>query len=347
VTKPRSHALAAAGVFLLTLLTAAPARAQQRYSDVVVLTNGNRITGEIKSLSRGRLSFDVKPVGVISINWAYVAELKSDYLFEIETNEGAQILGTLGPAGPGKLAIVTTADRWVFEHEAVVSIAPIYGSFLRRLDGSVNLGGSYTQSSGVAQLSFAVDVKARKPLWEWRVSVDENVTFEAAGPTTERFSAGVGYSRDVTRHWALFAGGQVERNPDLGFNFRGTLGGGVERTLLRSNKSSMVVGAGLGASREAPVDGENQTLLPGVLTFRHSFFTYSTPKTGLDTTLTVLPILNQAGRWRLEANTSVSREIVKNFTVALTLYESYDNRPPTAEANRNDAGATLSVGFTF
>ena len=38
---------------------------------------------------------------------------------------------------------------------------------------------------------------------------------------------------------------------------------------------------------------------------------------------------------------------MKNFTVALGFYESFDNRPPSAEANKNDAGATLSVGFTF
>ncbi len=95
------------------------------------------------------------------------------------------------------------------------------------------------------------------------------------------------------------------------------------------------------------MDADSQTLLPGFLTFRHSYFTYSTPKTSLDSTFTALPILNQIGRWRIEANTSVSREIVKNFTVALTLYESYDNQPPSAGASKNDAGATLSVGFTF
>ena len=146
-------------------------------------------------------------------------------------------------------------------------------------------------------------------MFEWRVSVDDYVTFESDGATSERFTASVGYSRDLTGRWAIFTGGQVERNPDLGFDFRGTLGGGLERTLLRSNRSSMVIGAGLGASREAPVDGDSQTLLPGVLTFRHSYFAYSTPKTSLDTTVTVLPILNQSGRWRVEANTSVSREM--------------------------------------
>ena len=37
----------------------------------------------------------------------------------------------------------------------------------------------------------------------------------------------------------------------------------------------MVIGAGLGASREVPVDGDSETLLPAVLTFRHSYFAYT------------------------------------------------------------------------
>ena len=49
----------------------------------------------------------------------------------------------------------------------------------------------------------------------------------------------------------------------------------------------------------------------------------------------------------MEANASVSREVFKDFSVAVTFYESYDNRPPSAEANKNDAGATVSIGFTF
>jgi len=340
-----SHALAAALVLLPTLASA-PALAQPAL-DVVTMTNGDRLTGEIKSLAKGRLSFDETATGVISIKWDHVAALTSGRLFEVETNEGAQVLGSLPPAGPRQLAVATAADRWTFDLEAVVGIVPIHRSFFERLDGAISLGGSYTQSSGIAQLSFAFDVKARRPLFEWRASVDENVTFESDGATTERFAASLGYSRDLTRRWAVFAGGQVERNPDLGFDVRATVGGGLERTLQRSNRSSLVVGAGLGTSREVPVDGDSQTLLPGILNLRHSFFTYDTPKTSLDTTFSAFPILNQWGRWRLEASASVSREIVKNFTVAFTFYESFDSRPPSAEANNNDLGATLSIGFTF
>jgi len=339
--------LVAAAALVLSVLAPTPARAQPR-PDGVVLTNGDRLKGEIKFLSRGRLSFDVPATGVVSIKWDHVRELTSDSLFEVETNDGNRALGSLEAAGSGRLVVVAWSGRSSFDLVSVVGIVPIRRTFLERLDGSINFGGGYTQSSGVAQLSFAFSVTARRPAFEWRISADDYVTFESDGETSHRLSASIGYSRDLRRRfWAVFGGGQVERNEDLGFKVRGTVGGGLERTLHRSNRSSLVVGAGLGVSREVPVDAESDTLMPGLLTFRHAFYTYSTPKTSLETTFTAFPILNQWGRWRLEANSSVSREIFKDFSVAVTFYESFDNRPPSEDASRNDAGVSLSIGFTF
>jgi hypothetical protein len=344
----------AAALILLVAVSRVPARAQeaapaplQPKRDVVTLTNGNRLEGEIKALQKGRPSFDAKATGVISIKWDHVSELTSESVFLVETNEGAQILGTLPAAAPGKLSVQTIANRWTLEIPAVVGIVPIRRSFFQRLDGAINLGGSYTQSSGVAQLSLTFNVKARRPAFEWRAELEDYVTFESNGATTERFRSGLAYSRDITGLWAAFAVGQLERNRDLGFEVRATLAGGIERTLIRTNRSSLVVGAGIGYSREVPVEGNNDSLLPAVLSVRHSFFTYNTPKTSLESSFSALPILDQAGRWRIEASSSVSRELFKDFSIALTFYESYDNRPPSVEASKNDAGATLSIGFTF
>ncbi|MBP1634610.1 MAG: hypothetical protein H6Q10_1184 [Acidobacteria bacterium] len=344
----RSHVAAAgAAVLLFALAVSAPARAGQQPADIVVMTNGDRLTGEIKSLSQGKLSFDEDATGIVSIKWDRVAEVTSRRLFEVETSAGDRLLGTLGPAGPARVVVEGETGRFELDLLSVVGLAPISNSFVRRLDGSISVGGSYTQSSGVAQLSAAFSITARWPAFEWRASVEDYITLKEADDTSERFSADVGYSRYLWPNWAVLGWAQVERNPDLGFEVRSTVGGGFERTLLRTNRSSAVVGVGLAGAREHPVDGEADTLLPAALFFRHSFFTYSTPKTSLDTKVAAFPILNQWGRWLLEADTSVSREIFKNFSVALTFYESFDNRPPTVEADQNDLGTTLSVAFTF
>ena len=339
--------LVAAVLLLLSLLAPTAASAQPR-PDGVVLTNGDRLRGEIKKLSFGILSFDVKAAGVIGIKWEYVVELTSDSLFEVETGQGDRVFGSLDALDKGQLGVVTWNGRSAFALPSVVSIVPIRRTFLQRLDGSISLGGSYTQASGIAQVTFALSVNSRRPASEWRLSADNYLTFESDGETSQRFTTSLAYSRDLRRRfWAVFGGGQVERNEDLGYSLRGTLSAGLERWLLRSNRSTLVVGAGLGYSREVPVEGDSDSLLPAVLNVRHSFYTHTTPKTSIETSFAALPILNQWGRWRLEANSSVSREIFKDFSVAFTFYESFDNRPPSEDASRNDAGVSLSIAFTF
>jgi len=334
-------------LLLSLLLTPGFALAQPR-QDGVVFNNGDRLRGEIKGLSFGILSFDAKATGVVSIKWDHVVELTSDQLFEVETGEGERVFGSLDAVDRGRLGVVTWNGRSAFALASVVSIVPIRRTFLQRLDGSVSLGGSYTQASGIAQVTFAVSVNSRRPASEWRFSADNYLTFESDGETSQRFTTSLGYSRDLRRRfWAVFVGGQVERNEDLGYRLRGTLSAGLERWLLRSNRSTLVVGAGLGYSREVPVEGDSDSLLPAVLNLRHSFYTHSTPKTSIETAFAALPILNQWGRWRLEASSSVSRELFKDFSVAFTFYESFDNRPPSEDASRNDAGVSLSLAYKF
>ena len=47
-------------------------------TDIVIFDNGDRLTGEVKSLERGRLRFKTDATDTISIEWDNVAFLKSD-----------------------------------------------------------------------------------------------------------------------------------------------------------------------------------------------------------------------------------------------------------------------------
>jgi hypothetical protein len=342
------HLAAAVTAVLLALVPANPAHAQPKKTDVLVLNNGDRMTGDIKSLAQGRLSFDMSSTGIVSIKWDRVVELTTTWLFEVETAAGERLIGTIAPAAPGMLVVTTEAGaRRTLATGSVVGLQPIHKSFFRRLDGSIDLGGSYTQSSGVAQLYVNYWMKARRPAFEWRIAFDDYVTFKTDGATSEQLTGSFGYARYLSGHWAVFGLAQVERNPDLGFDIRSSLTGGVEWTLLRSNRSEVIVGAGLGGAEERPVDGEPETQLPALLGFRHSLFLYDFPKTTLETNFTAYPVVNQWGRWRLKIDSSIKREIFKDFSVALTFYESFDSRPSTPEASRNDVGMTLSIGYTF
>ena len=57
-------------------------------TDKVYLKNGDVITGEIKNLYLGLLTFDMTGPGKISIKWEEVKGLKSDKIFEITLRQG-------------------------------------------------------------------------------------------------------------------------------------------------------------------------------------------------------------------------------------------------------------------
>ena len=46
-------------------------------TDIIVFKNGDKLTGEIKSLKRGRLSFNTDATGTISIEWAQISHIES------------------------------------------------------------------------------------------------------------------------------------------------------------------------------------------------------------------------------------------------------------------------------
>ena len=74
-------------------------------TDVMVMTNGDRLTCEIKGLDAGVLyvSFDYID-GTASVNWSKVARLESNQLFVVKTEGGAVYTGILRTPD-------TTSDR--------------------------------------------------------------------------------------------------------------------------------------------------------------------------------------------------------------------------------------------
>ncbi len=59
---------------LILLLIAMPAFGAPK-TDVVIFKNGDRLTGEVKSLERGRLRFNTDATGTNSIEWDVIASL--------------------------------------------------------------------------------------------------------------------------------------------------------------------------------------------------------------------------------------------------------------------------------
>jgi hypothetical protein len=124
--------------------------------------NGDRMTGEIKSYSQGRLTLDTPAAGWISVKWNNILSIQSEKQFDFETIDGLHHYGALAPSDPpGKLLIVSGLESLAVGFFDVFDISPVHQHFWRRWDGSLNLGFNYTQSSHLVQFNLSADATYR------------------------------------------------------------------------------------------------------------------------------------------------------------------------------------------
>src|ERR1700755_3585635 len=77
------------------LLVATPVFARES-TDVIVMKNGDHLTGEIKGLNAGVLYMSMEYIlGTSSVQWSKVARLESKQLFFVKTEDGSVYTGTL------------------------------------------------------------------------------------------------------------------------------------------------------------------------------------------------------------------------------------------------------------
>ncbi|BCS30901.1 hypothetical protein TBR22_A01020 [Luteitalea sp. TBR-22] len=321
----------------------------QPKTDVVTLANGDRLTGEVKLLDRGRLEFSTDDAGTLYLEWDKLTSVVAGMrVVEVVTEDGRRYLGRLVPAVPRSLAVGGSEGVVVLSMTEVTIIRPIGASFWAKLDGSFDAGFNYTQSSGIAQLNVNSDTLYRK--FGSQVRLTASLTATATDDDDgrdDRALLELSYLRYPWREWFVAGAGRIESNESLGVQLRSQIGVMTGPRLINSNRGHLSIGAGVVLNDEVGVDVERVQNVEGVFVFDAEFFTYDRPRTTLDVNVQYYPSLSNAGRHRLSLNAGAKRELFKDLFVAVNVYNSYDNRPPNPAAERNDIGVVLSVGWTY
>jgi hypothetical protein len=332
---------------VLTFPMTAAAHAQVR-TDIVTLANGDRITGEVVRLERGRLEFKTDDAETLYLEWDKLISVIATRIVEVVTGDGRRFLGSLGRANDRFISVVSPDGTTTLAMTDVTIIRQIGGSFWRKLDGSVDAGFNYTRSSGVAQLNFNSDTVYRQPASQARLTASVTVTQTEDDPgRDDRGSVEASYLRYPWREWFVAGAGRFESNESLGVTLRSQIGVATGPRLINSNRAQMSLGGGLVFNDERGVDVEPTQNTEALLVFQTSFYTYDRPKTNLDINLQYYPSLSNIGRNRLQLDAGVKREFLKDLFVGLSLYNTYDNRPPNPMADTNDIGVVVSIGWSY
>jgi len=327
-------------------LVASPALAAK--TDVLVLKNGDHLTGEVVVLERGKLQFKTDDMGTLQIEWDKVASVAAKAEFDVDDVGGRRYVGSLEPgAQPGEVRIVSGGASAVLPVTKVVRLRRIGSTFWKRLDGSVDAGASYTSASALFKLDLSAEISTEKPGYEIAADAASTLTTQPGVEDTRRSVLSLGYRRRFPNRWLALAAGQLEQNRELGFDLRSSTSLGGGRYLVQQPRQRLLAGLGLSLNREQPVEGEGSTNVEATALLSYDVVSYDSPKVDVSVSAMGYASLTDAGRWRLEADARLKREVVKDFYLTLRGYESYDNRPPTADATQNDYGITFAIGWSF
>jgi hypothetical protein len=317
-------------------------------TDVVRLANGDRITGEVSAVSRGQLTFKTDDAGTIYIEWDKVVSLEAVGRFEVVTQDGRRFLGSLSAGAPRSIVVVELGGAVPLPAEDVTTILPIGLSFWKKLDGSFDVGYSYTRSSEVSQLNINTSTKFRKPAFEVQLSGSGTLTQNGEdGQRDDRGNVQMAYLRYRGQRLFIAAGASFESNESLGLILRSSVALAAGPRLVNTNRAQLAIGTGLAVNDERGVDAAPTQNLESVSTFRFSYFTYDRPRTNIDIAMQYYPSLTNWGRQRVQLDTTVKREVWKDVFVSVNVFDTFDNRPPNPDAALNDVGVVLSFGWTY
>ncbi len=349
---------------LLTIIFASlslPALAAPK-TDIVIFKNGDKLTGEIKSLKRGRLSFNTDATGTISIEWAEISHIESLQNIQVETSTGTRFFGHLEPTEEDDVVVINTGNGLQeIDDVQIILMNPIEDRGLGAFDIDLTVGYNFAKAGGVTQANLGIDVDYRTRVRIYSLAASTTVNDSETQEASKRANFGLQYKRLWRNRWYLTGNLNMEQNDELGVNLRSSIGAGGGRFLIQSNSMLLGVQAGLQLAREnidlaetiLPIppelipDPEDVDSVEAIFALDWDWFRFDAPELDWSTTAQVIPSLTESGRVRGNFDTSLKWELINDLKWGVTFYSSFDNKPQSTTASTSDYGVNTTLTYKF
>ena len=335
--------------FLLAIVTFA----SPLLADEVTFNNGDRLTGEIKGLQSGELRIKADYMAeAVRLDWSKVERLESKSTFMIWLVDGKLVTDVvrLLPEQSNRTAnfLIGNSGQPIRVNQLdVIRIAPTENTFWKKLDGSIDLGFSFTSGNDQYQTQVAATTTYRTGDHSFTASVDSSFSGQPEGDSSRRYQFSFDYRKQLNNRW--YAGGIFDllHSSQQSLDLRTSVGGLIGRNLKQTDHTRLSVYGGIVGTREqytAVLEKPRTTNVDGLAGVDFATFKFS--KTDIRSRLSLFPSITTPGRMRMQATSDLRIKIVKDLWWGFHVYESFDSNPPVS-ANKNDLGISTSLGWKF
>ena len=333
--------------FAFLLLTISLAHAQK--SDTVTLYNGDRITCEVISLSKGKLYVKTSDMSKVYIKWVRIAHIETIEQFEITLKDHTTYFGKFskGTEGSEGLALLKFG---VFQEFVplieITSLTQINAKFWKQLNGSIDAGYSYTNGNDNLQFNSNGEVKHRTKRFLNKIEYDAVIS-DNSQVVSRRQNGGYTLQAFFTKSRFSVVNVSWEQNTELGILNRVSTNARIGFSPIDNSVNLLDISGGLVLNREFSSEGTATNNTEGIIDITYDIFVFTKPNIDITTSIVAYPSFTIKDRYRADLNFRVRWEIFNNFTLNFKYYFTSDTKPPSVDALKFDYGINTSIGYSF
>ena len=318
-------------------------------NDTLYLLNGDRITGELKKVESALITFKTNAMKTVYVEVEDVNTMHSNKNFEFRTISGYRYFGSIQRSlDSASIDLVTLDDTIPKPLWDLAVISQIRDRFFQRIDGSIDLGLTYTKSIDVFQYNFNAWSTYRATNTSTRIDITSILSDQGEEDFNRNNDFGLNVTRFFPGKWFARVQIDAQENTELNLDRRVQLGPAAGYDLVRTSPLRLYSLAGILVNSEKLITLDEPTMnFEGLIAVYFSWDQYHFPKFDISSGFDLYPSFTVPGRVRFELDLSVKYEIVTDVFLNLSYYQNFDNKPSAGGASGNDYGVVTSLGYTF
>jgi len=329
------------------------------FADQIVLTNGDRITGQILKSDDKELVIKSEYAGEIKVQWPAVQGITSTQPLHVSLNNGQTLVGPVKTTDDNFQVATTTQGSVTAPKNSVVRIRgeaeesvyekSLHPGLMEGWQGGANVGFALTRGNSQTK-NLALAFTAQRKTLDDKLGLYANTVYasnDAPGAipstTANAIQGGIRYDHDLSSRVFAFINGDFQTDDLQNLDLRSVLGGGLGYHAIKTESTTLDFLGGINYTRE-----------------KYSLFTRNfaaatigeelSHKVGAGTLVTqqlyFYPDLSNTGEYRGTFNFGTVTKISKWLGWQNSFGDIYVTNPPVGK-KQNDIIFTTGLNVSF
>lgn len=318
--------------------------------DTLYLLEQSPVAGELKSIIKGKLEFDVDGLDLSTVKITKIRTVKAvNKLFRIQLKgmDLMQVVSILPSPESGAVLLVNDiGDTIRTSFQAITFLVSLSKSSGVKWRSNIGAGYSFTRSSNIGRMNLNASLQ----YFQQRTSIYTNYsgiyTLDSGVLSRDREQLNITGNYRLKDRWYAIGMLSYQRNKTQGLASRFQQGLGIGHNFWAQYRKEAYLVSGLVLNQEKAMGADlHAKSIEWPLLMRLYFYNFSRPDMSLSLTEGLYKDVKKSNRIRIEGDVQLKIKLVTDLNLLIQFYHSYDSAPLSPAGIMWDYGTVFSITY--